>query len=558
MTEHPEAVGCGHLGATPHPAYVWGTSIVVLGVLLHLPMYVASRDVQFHMRGMAMDPWMQVGMIAIAIGLVLSYAGIALPTRRTELLAGAGSPSPTATVRSAARPQVDTEAPSDRLRPAHRRLVAALIFAVAIDTQKPFTFTFIVPDAAAEYGLSTPAAPVPGALPVALLPLSGIVGTAIGSFIWGFLGDRIGRRSALLFAAVLFVATSVCGAMPSFTWNVVMCFVMGLGAGGMLPAAYALLSETMPTRHRGKLLVLVGGMGTALGFVAAALAAAWVMPVFGWRIMWLIGAPTGLALLYASRFIPESPRFLLARGRSAEAGDVLNTFGSPLPMLGGLDGSTGDRRTSVVSLFSRPYTYITAGLVICSAAWGVVTFGFLVWLPDNVAALGVGTEQINDVLARSALIALPAAVVVAWLYARWSSYRTMVSAALLTALVLTVFGLTGPAVAQTATALLVLVLVLLVGTWAVAAVVTPYSAEVYPTDVRTRGAAITAGAGKLGGVVALTMAATGITPPGLAASATLAAIPMLVGAALLLAFAVETRAQPLEMVTATLDRERRP
>ena len=65
---------------------------------------------------------------------------------------------------------------------------------------------------------------------------------ADGRFVYG-------RRASILLSAVMFVGTSLCGAMPSFWWNVGMCFLMGAAAGGMLPVTYALLAETMPSRQ---------------------------------------------------------------------------------------------------------------------------------------------------------------------------------------------------------------------------------------------------------------------------------------------------------------------
>src|SRR2546421_381395 len=83
------------------------------------------------------------------------------------------------------------------------------------------------------------------------LPLAGITGTVIGSLLWGWIGDRIGRRASIMFAGLLFVSTSICGAMPGFQWNLLMCFLMGIGAGGMLPIAFTLIAEIVPARHRG-------------------------------------------------------------------------------------------------------------------------------------------------------------------------------------------------------------------------------------------------------------------------------------------------------------------
>src|SRR5208337_4277834 len=163
---------------------------------------------------------------------------------------------------------------------------------------------------------------------VSLLPLCALIGTATGSFVWGALADFYGRRAAMLLSAVMFVGTSICGAMPSFRWNLAMCFLMGAAAGGMLPIAYALLAEIMPTKHRGWSLVLVGGIGTIGGYLAASALSALLQPFFGWRVMWFLNLPTGLILIGLSPLLPESARFLQQMGRSEEARTTLARFGA--------------------------------------------------------------------------------------------------------------------------------------------------------------------------------------------------------------------------------------
>ena len=81
--------------------------------------------------------------------------------------------------------------------------------------------------------------------------------------------------------------------MPDFFWNLGMCFLMGLGVGGMLPIAYALLAETIPARHRGWLMVLVGA-DVAGAYILTRWLAAERVPVYSWRSRWLIGLPTGV------------------------------------------------------------------------------------------------------------------------------------------------------------------------------------------------------------------------------------------------------------------------
>ena len=160
------------------------------------------------------------------------------------------------------------------------------------------------------------------------LPFSALTGTVIGSVIWGVLADIYGRKATILLSAVMFVGTSICGAMPSLAWNVGMCFMMGVAAGGMLPVTYALLAEMMPSKHRGWALVLVGGLGAVGGYFAASGFSAILQPFFGWRILWILNLPTGLSLVVLGAFIPESAKFLLARGRREEAQRVMERFGS--------------------------------------------------------------------------------------------------------------------------------------------------------------------------------------------------------------------------------------
>jgi putative MFS transporter len=84
----------------------------------------------------------------------------------------------------------------------------------------------------------------------------------------------------------------------------------------MLPVTYALLAETMPSKHRGWGLVLVGGLGAVGGYLAASILSAWLQPLFGWRVMWLLNLPTGLLLIAMSGLLPESPKFLMHIGRT--------------------------------------------------------------------------------------------------------------------------------------------------------------------------------------------------------------------------------------------------
>ena len=287
-------------------AFVAGCLAVTAGVILHLPMYWMGRDMGFRLADMAMDDEMLWGMALIVGGLVVAGYGL-LPRKLGALHAPAD-------------PDIVVSAPEDApLGAAHWRLMIVLTIALVIDVMKPASLGFVVPGMRDEYAVS--------AATVAWLPFAALCGTVVGSVLWGWLADLYGRRASILLSAVMFVGTSICGAMPSIWWNVGMCFLMGAAAGGMLPVTYALLAETMPSKQRGWALVLVGGLGAAGGYLAASALSAWLVPILSWRILWFLNLPTGLALIFLNVFIPESPKFLLALGRIREAHLVLRRFG---------------------------------------------------------------------------------------------------------------------------------------------------------------------------------------------------------------------------------------
>ena len=196
-TAEPNVVGSLG-GVTFHnPGAFWFAVVASsVGVLLHLPMYIGGRDMGYRLAGMPVDAPMIIGMFLITAGLVAALYGLYPPSAAT-----------TAGRVSRIRVRALDDAP---MRPAHVGLLIVMAIAVTIDVMKPTTLAFVVPGMAQEYGLRSPLNPG-GTVPVALLPLSGITGTVLGSFLWGWLGDRIGRRASIMLAGIIFISTSICG-----------------------------------------------------------------------------------------------------------------------------------------------------------------------------------------------------------------------------------------------------------------------------------------------------------------------------------------------------------
>jgi putative MFS transporter len=511
------------------PVFWAGTVACTAGVLLHLPMYIEARNDGYMMAGMQPDVSMLVGMALIVVGLVMSIYGLmpkAMPGIGTDL----------------ARVRVTVEDDA-RITPALAGLLVVMALAVIIDAMKPLTLGFVAPGMTREYDLKSALNPH-GGLPAALLPLAGITGTVIGSLAWGWFSDRAGRRSAIILAGLLFTTTAICGAMPGFSWNLVMCFLMGLGAGGLLPIAFALLAETIPSRHRGWLMVVIGGEITGTYALVSWLSGA-LIPHFSWRIMWLIGLPTGLLLILLSRWIPESPRFLISRGRTAEAGEIMNRYGARLV-------ATEDEEEEQANpgrfgqLFRGRLLRQSAAITAFGIGIGFLTYGFQLWIPTNLQKLGFSQIGSSQVLEYSALIGFPLAILVAWLYGSWSSKKTILLLVVLTVLSLAAFFVLGNSVTSNRAVLYILLAVPICGSGSIVAVLGAYSSEIYPTAIRGRGSGLAAGASKFGGVVIIALVAASLAAPSIAITALIAAIPLLLTVVAFAAFGAETRGRRLE------------
>ena len=523
-----DGVTFGHAGA-----FWLGVVSVTSGVILHLPMYWMGRTNGYRLVGMPMDTSMKVGMIAIIVGLIASLYGL-YPRSATA----------NAAMASRIRVSALDDAP---LTWAHAGLLLTMTIAVTIDIMKPTALAFVMPGMSVEYGLKGPLNPT-GVIPVAYVALSGIVGTVLGSFLWGWLGDRIGRRASILYAGIGFIGTSVCGAMPAFSWNLVMCFLMGVVVGGMLPICYALLAETIPARHRSWLMILVGA-DIAGAYILTSWLAVALVPTYSWRILWLIGLPTGLVFLMLNRWIPESPRFLLANSRDIEARAVMQRFGAVVVAQSETERDIESKVSSRWHQLARgEFLGLTTVIGCLALGSGLVLFGFNLWIPSNLRKLGY--TDADAILRNSAMMGFPLTLVVAWMYGFWSSKKTIIVITSLTAAALFGFVIAGDAIVQNRSLLYALLVVPIWGISAVVAVLSVYSAEIYPTRIRSRGTGFAAGASKAGGVVIIALVVFGIATPSIATVALIGAIPMTFAVVLVAFFGVETRQRRLEDITA--------
>jgi len=499
-------------------AFILGVVAVTIGVLMHLPMFLMGRMTHYRLYGMPMGNEMILGMGAIILGVAIAAYGL-LPKNISEQLA--------------ASQEIVVSPPEDvPLSRAHWVLMGVLVIALMIDIMKPASLGFTIPGMISEYGVAKASA--------SLVPFFALTGTVVGSVVWGVIADIYGRKASILLSAVMFVGTSICGAMPSLYWNVGMCFMMGAAAGGMLPVTYALLAEMMPSKHRGWSLVLVGGLGAVGGYFAASGFSALLQPTFGWRILWLLNLPSGLTLVLLGALIPESAKFLLARGRREEARRVMKRFGSKARSTTHAEDVALTKSRSV-ALTGKAFLGKLCALSLAAICFGLVNFGLLLWLPADLVARGYSMELSSKLLAESALIAFPTIFIVAYLYSGWSTKWSVVGS-----IAVTLAGLAGVLWLEfTGNGSPVLpVALLIVGTNALIAMLLPYAAESFPLRIRGRTTGTVAACTKAGGMFAQLLAILALVPA-LDVVSLIIIVPTIAALILVAWFGRETRGRDL-------------
>lgn len=270
--------------------------------------------------------------------------------------------------------------------------VVGLCFAIALldgfDTQ---SIAFIGSSIAEEFSMAT-------AEMTAVITAS-TVGMALGAITLGSIGDRIGRKRAILLALCIFGFFSLLGAFAQAPWQIVLLrFLIGLGMGGATPSLLALAAEYSPERSRklSMTLVLLGLPGGAM--LGGVVAAAW-LPALGWRGIFLLGGLLPLLLLaIVVVFLPESPSYLATRDDTAsqdKARDLLRRItGAAIPDDATLAAEQREQNAgSVRALFASDYRASTITICAIYLANWIAWFLLLQWTPTALHQAGLSKEQ---------------------------------------------------------------------------------------------------------------------------------------------------------------------
>ncbi|MGV9796855.1 MFS transporter [Mycobacterium sp. NPDC003449] len=227
-----------------------------------------------------------------------------------------------------------------------------------------------------------------------LIGAAALIGIFVGGLVFGYVTDRVGRKVMYIADLSMLVVVSVASAFVTDTWQlVVLRFLLGVAIGADYPIASSLLAEFVPSRYRGRLLgslFVVWAAGAA-----AAAAVGWVLSGLGpdaWRFMLASPAVFGIITLLMRAGTPESPRWLLSRGRDAEAQQVCRRVWGPHADTSMIPAEPP--ATSYSALFRGIYLRRVVFVGVFFTAHVIPLFAVYTFGPDILAEMGVGAHNV--------------------------------------------------------------------------------------------------------------------------------------------------------------------
>jgi len=394
-----------------------------------------------------------------------------------------------------------------------------------------------------------------------LLGSSAMIGYLAGAFFAGTLGDLIGRRTVMMYAlAVYCLATLVAAFAPNwqflFWWRVAAS--VGTGAESAIIAPF--LAEFVQKKYRGRFVGSLSGF-FSFGFVFAALLGYFVISEWrdGWRIAQIVCALPIVMLLWWRRSLPESPRWLIERGRTAQAeaevarieAEATRRGAASLPPLDSVEPpAVGSRKTgtfggNLAALWTPSMRRTTLMLWIL---WIAITFsyyGFFTWIPTLLVKQGMTTTRSFGYSIIIYLAQIPGYYSAAFLSEKLDRKWTIV-------LYMVLGGAAAHLMSNATTGTSITIAGFLMsffmnGTYAG---IYAYTPELYPTAFRTTGMGVASAFGRIGGLSAPIVIGYTFREIGFSGVFVITTVVLVIGAAAVALLGIGTAGKSLEQITA--------
>lgn len=421
-------------------------------------------------------------------------------------------------------------------------LVGMVIFLDGFDNKIPsYTMTQISKD----WGLS--------GVQTGMISSWGGIGLLIGALVAGALADRIGRRKALAVGCLIYSsATFFVGLAPNFTIFAIFRILTGFGIGFITPVGATLISEYSPSKNRG-FFVAMALVWFIAGYTLTGVVSMLTINIIGWKNLYLIGGIVPIIYIgFAYRYLPESPRWLLSKGRGEEAVKYLKQ------MEIAVKGVAGDYDADSIvipappvegkgykALLSGKYRYIALNVWFLNLMSVFTVYGMQQWMPSLLVRQGfsvVRSYGFSTLLDAAGVIGV---LCTGYLTDKIGRKKNSVAAYSVLAVCELLIGL------ATGNMGLLLAAVLIIGftmNWA-AGSIQPLFAESWPTEFRASGVGATQAVGRVGSILAPILVGY-LVQIDFSFQAILSsfAVPALIAVTIMAFFRIDTKGKSLEQI----------
>lgn len=249
-----------------------------------------------------------------------------------------------------------------------------------------------------------------------------LVGFGLGAWSGGWMGDRVGRRWSLALAAAIFSLGTVAASTADTVWQMAFWrLVGGVGFGGAYSNAIAMAGEWLPERWRSVAATTIS-VGTPAGGLVAASLVPTTLSLYGWRGSFVFFgiATLIICLVLIVAFLRDSPSFLMARGKKAEAQQNLRKITDEQIDLVP-DSHAGDTVAGSVGVFDRSNFRMNLGIAITFTSVVGVAYAILNWTTTMLTARGFTIEEASYAVAVAGLTSIASSIAIGLLIQRYGS-----------------------------------------------------------------------------------------------------------------------------------------
>ena len=314
------------------------------------------------------------------------------------------------------------------------------------------------------------------------------VGMTLGAFLTGVFGDRYGRKRTYQVNLILFGVAAIAAAFaPGMGTLIALRFVMGLGLGAETVVGYSIMAEFFPARTRGRWAGMIATVVT-LGLPASAVLAWALVPIFGWRVMFVLGGIGALVAWLLRTGLPESPRWLETVGRAAEAEALIDKIERDARAESGELTEPTDLPVTTIPLKAgrlfRP-PLLSQLIVGCVSLMAINTliYGFIVWMPTFFISHGLTIAQSTGFALLMALGGPIGSTMGAVACDMFGRKPTIIGSAIIGVVLCVAFSLSNNILLTVSIGFLLTIPIYVL----VAALFAVYIPEIFPTEIRLRG-----------------------------------------------------------------------